>query len=234
MTARALSAARWVESFLVKRATCMAARSTLGGQLRAIESAVATGVAAMTVKAAHHQHGSGMADDLVDVADGARIWSQLSGTAQRILELKHSPRGQWDGKRLVPEIEDYEATVPSASLVSAEVALPETQGECGAATRSGYRCRLFRRHGQARCHLHAESRPEVEQTRNGEVLLEHLDPVDTPGRRAAVMGKRTLRHTNEAIGAALGMTERQVRVEVQAAYARISDWLIDREVRNAG
>ncbi len=229
-----LSAARWVERYLVLRASLMSAPSTLGAQLARSASDMSgrsdhpecVGVR----KAAPASTGGRVLDDYADVADGARIWSAIGAIAQRVLELKHSPKRIRDGY----ETEDFERTVKSSDLVSAEVALPETQGECGAATRSGYRCRLFRRHGQARCHLHAEARPEVEQTRDGEVLIAHLDPEGTPGRRAAVLGKRALCYTNAEIGDALGMTERQVRVEVQAAYARISDWLIDREVRSAG
>lgn len=216
----------WVELYLVRRATLYGCRSSLGGQLEQVEQGV--------VGPGVTHHGFRSSGKLDDNADDNTVWQALSATAQRILELLHSPKAHVSSPEHIVYAEPEESTrlVSAGDLVTTEVPLqrdkkPGERDPCGAFTAGRGRCRIAKRPGSARCHIHEQQSPQSLQTRDGDELV-HYEVIGEH-TMARVRRRRVPSFTLEDIGTALELTVPAVRWAIRKAYATISDRLASRE-----
>jgi hypothetical protein len=210
----------WVELYLVRRATLYGCRSSLGGQLEQVEQGV--------VGPGVTHHGMRASSKLDDNADDALVWQSLGETAQRILELLHSPKAHVVGPSHVvyAELEESTRLVTAGELVTTEVPVQRETGPCGAFTAGRGRCRLARRPGSSRCHVHEQHSPKALQTRDGDELVEFEQHGETT--MARVRRRRVPTFTLEDIGEQLDLTVPAVRWAIRKAYATITDRLVER------
>lgn len=214
--------AAWVELYLVRRSTLYGCRSSLGGQLEQVEQGV--------VGPGVTHHGARGSSKLDDNADDHLVWQALTPIAQRILELLHSPKARVSSPGHVVYAESEETTllVHAGDLVSSEVQTSTKPGPCGAFTAGRGRCRVARRPGSSRCHIHEQRSPKALQTRDGDEFVEYEQHGETT--MARVRRRRAPTNTLEDIGVELELTIPAVRWAIRRAYATIADRLAERAV----